>query len=262
MKTKNALQNILNDKTSGSSEVLFNLNKYFKKIINNRQKFRLAIQQAKEKLSHFSSIDNYLKSLEKIYSAKDLKGLDDFINSFEEKHIARYERLYKNAKPSLKNLKTVLTISNSKTLVEVFSLWRKDNKNLKVIMCESRPKNEGRIFAKALLKENIKVEFITDFMISLYIPKIDAVILGADSILKNGTVINKTGSFIAAALSRQFKKPCYVITTKEKLSDRLTFNQKEQSKNEVWNYIHKSLTIKNLYFEEVPKKFITKIISD
>ncbi len=258
---KNTLQKILNDKTSGSTEILINLNNYFKKIINEPDKFKLTLQLAKKELSCFSSIDNYIKSLEKIYSTKDSKALNDFINSFNELHQNKYQQLYKNAKPFLKNLKTVLTISNSKTLIEVFKLWRKDNRKLKVIVCESRPKNEGRIFAKALLKENIKVEFITDFMISQYIPKVDAVILGADSILENGNIINKTGSFTAALLSRQFKKSCYVITTKEKLSSKRTFNQKEQNKNEVWNYEHKSLAIKNLYFEEVPKKYITKTIS-
>ncbi|MCL5028243.1 MAG: hypothetical protein M1480_04380 [Bacteroidetes bacterium] len=259
---KNTLQKILNDKTSGSSEILINLNNYFKKIIVEPDKFRLTIQLAKKKFSHFSSIDNYLKSLEKIYSIKDQNELKDFINSFDKEHQTKYQQLYKNAKPILQNIKTVIAISNSKTLIEVFKLWRKDNKQLKVIVCESRPKNEGRIFAKVLLKENIKVEFITDFMISLYIPKVDAVILGADSILKNGSIINKVGSYTAAVICRHFKKPCYVLTTKEKLSSKLTFNQKEQSKSEVWNYKHKSLTIKNLYFEEVPKKYITKIISD
>ena len=259
---KNTLQKILNDKTSGSSEILINLNNYFRKIINEPEEFKLAIQHAKKKLSHFSSIDNYLKSLENINSIKSQNELRDFINSFDKEHQTKYQQLYKNAKPFLQNIKTVIAISNSKTLIEVFKLWRKDNKQLKVIVCESRPKNEGRIFTKALLKENIKVEFITDFMISQYIPKVDAVILGADSILKNGNVINKSGSLAAAVLCRQFNKSCYVFTTKEKLSNKFIFTQKEQSKSEVWNYKHKSLTIKNLYFEEIPREFISRIITD
>ncbi len=262
MKASKELEKILSDKTSGSSEILLKLNNYFRKIIDEPEKFSLTIRLVKKELPYFTSIDNYIKHLENICPSEDKKVVIDFITSFDEISYNKYQRIYENAKPVLKNLKTVLTISNSKTIAEFFKLWRKDNKQLKVIVCESRPKNEGRIFTKALLKENIKVEFITDFMISHYFPKVDAVILGADSILKNGNVINKTGSLSAALLCRQFKKPCYVLASKDKFTNKKTFYQKEQNKNEVWNFRHMLLTINNIYFEEVSKKFITKLITE
>ncbi len=262
MKTDKDLEKILKDKTSGSSEVLFKLNNYFKDIIGEPKKFKFTIQIVKKELSHFSSVDNYVKSLETIYSTKSHQEIEDFLNTYYKIQLSKYQKLYKNSKPFLINAKTILTISNSKTLAEFFKIWKKENRRLKVIVCESRPKYEGRIFARTLLHENIKVELITDFMISLFIPKVDAVILGADSILKNGNVINKVGSLTAALLCKQLSKPFYVLTTKEKFTNRKTLRQNEQLKSEVWNYQNKNLTIKNIYFEEVPKKLITKIITD
>ena len=133
------------------------------------------------------------------------------MQGFPTKKDEAYMNIYRNAEKLFSGFNTILTLSNSKTLLEVFKIWSKRNKNLKVIVCESRPKNEGIILAKALAQEQIKVRLITDASMSNFIAKADVVIIGADIILKNGNVVNKTGSRSAAIISKHFKKPfhCY-----------------------------------------------------
>jgi translation initiation factor 2B subunit (eIF-2B alpha/beta/delta family) len=75
---------------------------------------------------------------------------------------------------------------------------------LKNDVAESRPKNEGRILAKRLIKKGIPVEYITDFSAATYIPRIDAAIIGADKILANGNIVNKMGSKTLAVLCRYY----------------------------------------------------------
>ena len=53
--------------------------------------------------------------------------------------------------------------------------------------------NEGKLFAKELLNLGIKVEFISDAMTALYVPQVDAALVGADEILKN--VSTSSGGF-------------------------------------------------------------------
>ncbi len=119
-----------------------------------------------------------------------------------------------------------------------------------------------RILTKLFLKEGVKCELILDSMLPYFIKKTGAVIIGADKILKNGNVINKVGTLNAAILCRHYKKPFYVIASKEKRSNQTAFKSIPQNSNEVWNYSHKNLTVNNFYFEEVDKKLITKIITD
>jgi translation initiation factor 2B subunit (eIF-2B alpha/beta/delta family) len=222
----------------------------------------LTVIKAKKYLPHFASVKNYISFVEKLLKRGNDNKLEVFIRLFNEVHLSKYQQLYENAKPFLKDVNSVLTISNSGTIFEILKLLAIDQKNLRVFISESRPRNEGRLLAKALLKENISVELITDAAISTCIGKVDAVILGADAVLKTGDVINKTGSMAAALLCKYYKKPVYIITTNEKFLSKKSFKQDRQNEDEVWNFKNKNLKISNYYFEEIPKDLITKIITD
>jgi translation initiation factor 2B subunit (eIF-2B alpha/beta/delta family) len=254
------LDKILTDKTSGSEQILSGLNNYLLEIIDNPVKIKSDLKEIKDNLFHFAAVENYINSFEQALKSNQNEA-KKFLKLFDKNSQNKFLRIYKNAGPFLENIRTVLTLSNSKTLLEIFMLWAKDNKRLHVIICESRPKFEGRIFAKHLLKENIKTTIITDAMISLYIPRADAVILGADAILKNGNIINKTGSLAAAILCKYYKKPCIVMASKDKFSNKIRFRQKEQEDGEIWEFHDTNLNVSNYYFEEVPNNLITNIFS-
>ncbi len=159
-------------------------------------------------------------------------------------------------------MKRVITLSRSGTVLEILKLWHQKNKKLKVVVCESRPKFEGRLMAKELADNGINVELITDAMMGLYVPKVDAAIIGADTVLKNGNVVNKVGSKSLALLCKEYKKPFYVVTSKSKLSKKKIFKPKKENPQEIWDKKVKNLSISNIYFEEIEKKLITKIFTD
>ena len=256
------LNKILDDKTSGSTEIVLKLNDFFHEYAKDFRTINFSLEKAETKLSHFAVINNYLNGLKKIISTQGHKKILSFTEKFKNKIESKYQKLFKNVRKYLSDSNYILTLSNSATLVEIFKRLKKDNKKLKIVIAESRPKNEGRLFAKALTKHKIKIEFITDAMLSLYIPKIDTVVLGADAILKNGNIINKIGSKSAALLCRHYKKPCYVITTKDKITSRNKFHQTKQNPFEVWHTKDKRINVINFYFEEIEKNLITKIITD
>jgi len=134
------------------------------------------------------------------------------------------------------------------------------NKRFNVIVSESRPINEGRTTAKLLAAHNIKVDFITEAMLPAFIEKCDSALLGADMILKNGNVVNKTGSRLIALLCKEFNKPVYVIADKSKISAKTKYIPEIKPVKEVWSVKDKRINVHNYYFEEISKKYIIRII--
>jgi len=248
---------ILNNKTSGSSELVDLLNKHFLKEKFSRSELNKQITLAIEKLGHFQAVSKYLNELK-----LKLKNEDDFkkyVIKYSTTHFVNIEKIFNKIYPELKKINSLITLSRSGTLLSILKLLYQKNKKIKVVVCESRPKLEGKLMAEDLAKCGMKVLLITDAMMNLYVPQVDAAIIGADIILKNGTVVNKVGSKSLALLCREYNKPFFVVSTRNKFSKRSSFHQKNENSHEILDKNNKNLSASNIYFEEVEKKFITKI---
>ncbi|MCW8803963.1 MAG: hypothetical protein OQK57_06155, partial [Ignavibacteriaceae bacterium] len=109
---------------------------------------------------------------------------------------------------------------------------------------------------------DIDTELITDAMMGLYVSQVEAAIIGADMIFKNGNVANKVGGKALALLCKEHKIPFFVVTTRSKFSNKNNFKPKKENPVEIWDKKIKHLSISNTYFEEVDKKLITRIFTD
>jgi methylthioribose-1-phosphate isomerase len=86
-------------------------------------------------------------------------------------------------------------------------------KSIRVLADETRPYLQGaRLTAWELAREGIAVELITDGMAGHFLSRgaIDAVIVGADRIARNGDTANKIGTYTLAVLARENGVPFYV----------------------------------------------------
>jgi translation initiation factor eIF-2B subunit delta len=256
------LNEILNNKKLGSSELVNLLNDYFLTIKNKMPEISKGIKQAKTKLGHFEVANNYLNELNSILGKKDKAKLINFLSEYTNQEIKKSEIIFEKIYPHLKNLKSVITLSRSGTVLEILKLWYQKKKGINVVVCESRPMLEGRLMAEELAANGIKVELITDAMMGIFIEKVDSAIIGADVVLRNGNVVNKLGSKALAVLCKKYKKPFYVVTTKSKVSRKKTFKLEKQSPKEVWDKKAKNLSVSNIYFEKIERKLITKIFAD
>ncbi|MCL6100690.1 MAG: translation initiation factor eIF-2B [Bacteroidetes bacterium] len=254
-----SLKKILSDKTSGSGELLLKLNNYLSKKQKNVHGIQRLIPTLKKHFQSFENIQKYLLELNKLIRTGKLSS-KFFLNS--DKETRSNNKKFVNALPYFKRHKIVLTISNSRTVLELLKRIRKEKRNLEVIVCESRPKLEGRIMASALAKAGIKVLLITESMMGEYVQKSDAVLIGADTVLKNGDVVNKVGSKTLAILCKEFKKPFFVAADKSKFSMKNKFVQREEDGKEIWHGAPKNIALRNRYFEIIQKSYITKIFTD
>lgn len=254
------LNRIFNNKTLGSSELVELLNEYFLSIHKNKNEISHGIQLAKAKLGHFEDVKSYLSQLKSVNRTE--KRLLIFLNSYSIIHKDNIEIIFNQMYRRLKSLNRFITLSRSRTVMDILILWHKKNKNIKVVVCESRPKFEGRLMAKELADKGISVELITDAMMGVIVPEVDAAIIGADNILKNGNVVNKVGSKALALLCKEHKIPLFVVTTRSKYSSLNAFKAKKENPKEVWDKRIKNLSVSNIYFEEIEKKFISKIFTE
>lgn len=260
MNLKKNIISLFDDRTAGSSSLLNKLNKIMREDMGRTEYLSLIIAEGRKRFIDFSIVLNYLDEIEATLGDKDaLTRTIDFYDDYENKV---NENIFANGNEYFLKSSKILTLSNSFTIVNFLTRLIKVNNKLEVIVTESRPRNEGRILTKNLIKHGIPVEFITDFSCASYLPLIDAVITGADKILSTGNIVNKTGSRNLAILCMYYNKPFYVITSNNKKSKDSEYIPEERNPEEVWRYRDNKLKVRNYYFEEIERGLITEVITD
>jgi len=260
MKLKKNILLLFNNRTAGSSALLLKLNRIVKEESGNKEYMYFLIKESRKYFKDFSIIQNYLDEIGKeLNNGEALSKIIDYYDDYDNKVNSK---IFENGKEYFLNISKILTLSNSLTIANFLTRLYSLNDRLEVIIAESRPMNEGRILAKRLLKSSIPVELITDFSAASYIPSINAAIIGADRILSNGNIVNKTGSRTLAILCMHYNKSFYVITTKSKHSKDSEYLPEEKDAGEVWQHTDQNLKVRNNYFEEIERNLITRVITD
>ncbi|HUI31316.1 MAG TPA: translation initiation factor eIF-2B [Candidatus Acidoferrales bacterium] len=165
--------------------------------------------------------------------------------------------------------KSYATISQSEFVTKTFERASSENKHVTIFVMESRPLFEGRQTARALTKMGHRVILLSDASIGFFINEIDSAFVGADSILSDGTLINKIGSYPLAVCCADAKKKFYAVTSvlkydSEKTSD--DFVNKEESADEICANPEFSEgtcgEVRNFYFDKIKPELVTAIITE
>lgn len=211
-------------------------------------------ETTKAKPKNIAQAKNYLK-----------KATEDFLVLMED----AAQLIIPVGQTIIKNGDNILTHCHSWLVEQILIAAKKSGKKFHVFNTETRPLFQGRITSKKLLKAGIKTTMITDssagFLISRYSDKkliMDKIILGADAILPDGSVINKIGSFGIAVSAQYEKTPVYIATTLLKFHSKNWIKIEERSSKEVWPRAPKKLKIINFAFDIIPAKLISGIICE
>ncbi len=144
------LDNIINDKTSGSVEILVKLNNLIKINSDEQEVIEKIINAVGTKLNEFQIINKYLSQIKKLNYDHNRIKFKTFLNNYIDSISNQYDVVYEKVKKLLKEKSSILTLSNSKTVFEVLKKYSQKNKKLKIFICESRPKNEGTNFNQTI----------------------------------------------------------------------------------------------------------------
>jgi translation initiation factor 2B subunit (eIF-2B alpha/beta/delta family) len=153
---------------------------------------------------------------------------------------------------------TVLTLSRSGTVLPALTSGPE-----RVIVAESRPAREGIGVAERVSDAGIDVTVCVDAAIAhvLATEPIDAVLLGADTVLRDGTLVNKVGSRAAAIAAATEEVPVYVVTATDKISPARTPTLEDGPKNEIYDG-DRRIDVSNPTFDATPPRYLTGIVTE
>jgi translation initiation factor 2B subunit (eIF-2B alpha/beta/delta family) len=128
---------------------------------------------------------------------------------------------------------------------------QKKEKNFNVFVAESKTEDKslqyGQTMANSLRSLKIPAEVFPDNEIYRYIPKTKYVLVGADSLLCDGSLINGTPTHKVALKAKESGKPFYSVC--------------ETAKINTLNYLGKKIDLQK-GFDLVPSNLITRIITE
>jgi ribose 1,5-bisphosphate isomerase len=165
----------------------------------------------------------------------------------------------------------VQTHCHSQVVEEIFLEAAAQGKKFTVISTETRPFYQGRITAKRLAKEGIRVIQIVDSAMRWAVRnlKSNLIIIGADSVTSEGTVLNKIGSRLLALVAREDHVPMYVATPLLKYNPGTAFGYFEKIEmrdtEEIWrDWTDRPTGVEflNPAFETVSRTYINGLVTE
>jgi translation initiation factor 2B subunit (eIF-2B alpha/beta/delta family) len=244
--TISVLYDIATQPTSSPEENIQQLQRAGKELANARPAMAALAGAVRRILNAPGGLEGTIREAAKLLSEYD--SAIEFITGY--------------ARPLL--IGTIMTHSFSGTVLEVLTNCLSQIEQ--VIVLEGRPRYEGREVARALSKSNASITLITDAQADIFLPRCHAVVVGADSILANGDVLNKAGTALLAWAARGHKIPFYVLCETLKISpqswsgDLAQLEEKEPT--EVLEQHMPGVNVRNFYFDRTLSKLVTGVITE
>ena len=159
---------------------------------------------------------------------------------------------------------SIMIHCHSSTVMEILKEAHNSGKRFEVFSMEARPWGQGYLSVKELSDHGIPTTLIVDNAAWTFMEQCSKVFVGADTITRDGAVINKVGTAGLALIAKHFNKDFYVATEMLKLDKVRSANQiviEERPAEEIID--PKKLPkakIRNPIFDVTEPEFVTKII--
>lgn len=152
----------------------------------------------------------------------------------------------------------VLTLSRSGTVLDALLAATPDA----AFVAESRPAREGVGIAERLADDGIDVTLCVDAAMGDVISKdIDTVLVGADSVLADGTVVNKVGTRLAALAAANADVDCYAVCARDKIVPETEVDAAPGSPEAVYDG-EAEVSVYNPTFEATPGGLFTAVVTE
>ena len=222
---------------------------------------------------------NYIMNkIEKSKNELDVKEIPAIIEVLKNEYKAMFEASKKKIAEigarRIPDMETdddfiIMTHCHSSAVSAILLEAKKQGKdNFKVINTETQPRLQGRKTANKLLSAGIEVIHVVDSAMRWAVNhfEVDMIIVGADSITSEGTVLNKIGTRLLALVAHEEHVPFYVASQLLKYNPDTTLGILEKIEmrepKEIWDYKHKNLTMLNPAFETVSRRYIDGLITE
>jgi translation initiation factor 2B subunit (eIF-2B alpha/beta/delta family) len=157
----------------------------------------------------------------------------------------------------------VYTISRSGTVEDVLRELGQRHSIERVLVAESRPGGEGVALGRTLAQGGLAVTLVADAACGIFIGEATCVVLGADSLRADGSLVNKVGSYPLALVAREAGKPVYVLCETLKIAaPDFPLVLEEKDPTELLPDPAAGFGARNPYFDVTPAALIAGYITE
>jgi ribose 1,5-bisphosphate isomerase len=217
------------------------------------------------------SLSNAIRMVTK-YKADDLESARQAVvvnaNRFIENSQKAVDKIGQIGSRRIRNGDVVLTHCNSLAAISVIRTAHKMGKKIKVIATESRPRFQGITTIGMMEDLGIETELIVDSAVRSIMNEVDLVVVGADVITANGTLVNKIGTAQIALSAHEARTSFMVAAETYKFSPMTILGElvtiEERGPDEVLADIskYKHVRVRNPAFDVTPHQYIDLICTE
>jgi len=165
---------------------------------------------------------------------------------------------------------TIMTHCNSSAAISIIAEAHAQGKDITVIATESRPRLQGLLTISQLDKLGIKTSLIVDSAVRYFMKEVDLVVMGADAVTVNGSVINKIGTSQLAMAAHESRRNVIIAAETYKFSPRSLLGElveiEERDSSEVLSnekLAHlPNVKVRNPSFDITPREYIDLICTE
>ncbi|WP_458188035.1 ribose 1,5-bisphosphate isomerase [Haladaptatus sp. NG-WS-4] len=165
---------------------------------------------------------------------------------------------------------TIMTHCHSTDALSCVRHALDDGKDINAIVKETRPRKQGHITARQLREWGVPVTLVVDNAARRYLNDADHVLVGADSIAADGSVINKIGTSGLAVNARERGVPIMVAAQTLKLHPGTmtghTVEIEMRDEREILPDEERSevgdVTVENPAFDVTPPRYVDAIVTE
>lgn len=197
----------------------------------------------------------------------DIKKLaDEFITNSEN----AVRRIGEIGARRVRDGDTIMTHCNSSAAISIMAEAHAQGKGINVIATESRPRWQGLLTIKQLDKLGINATLIVDSAVRFFMKDVDIVIMGADAVTVNGSVINKIGTSQLAMAAHEARTNVIIAAETYKFSPRSILGElveiEERNSDEVISREKldefSNVRVRNPAFDVTPREYIDLICTE
>jgi ribose 1,5-bisphosphate isomerase len=164
----------------------------------------------------------------------------------------------------------IMTHCNSAAAISIMAAAHAQGKDITVIATESRPRLQGHLTIRQLDRLGIKTALIVDSAVRYFMKEVSLVIMGADAVTVNGSVINKIGTSQLAMAAHEARKNVIIAAETYKFSPRTLLGElveiEERDSGEVIGKDRldefSNVSVRNPAFDVTPKEYIDIICTE
>ncbi|MCX9011448.1 MAG: ribose 1,5-bisphosphate isomerase [Candidatus Methanoperedens sp.] len=165
---------------------------------------------------------------------------------------------------------TIMTHCNSAAAISIMAEAHAQGKDISVIATESRPRLQGHITIKQLDRLGIKTTLIVDSAVRYFMKDVDIVIMGADAVTVNGSIINKIGTSQLALAAHEARTNVIIAAETYKFSPRSILGElveiEERDSSEVISREKlnefSNVSVRNPAFDVTPREYVDLICTE